>query len=96
VTQRQLEVVLSALRDAALYRGAGTASLGCRDCENVPAGRCAEHAKDNDRARGYAEVAAALSAGPVLAAGELPAAVEDGLAGPREIGGYRYRAPARS
>jgi hypothetical protein len=84
LTPRQLEVVLAALGDAARYRSSGTAAAGCWDCENIPSGRCADHAKDDDRARAYAELAAALSAG------------RDGLPEPRHLTGYRRRRPVAS
>jgi hypothetical protein len=90
LTPRQLEVVLAALSDAAIYRAAGSAAVTCWDCENVPAGRCAEHAKDNDRAKAYAEVAA------VLSGAARPSAGQDGLPQPRDIAGYRHRAPVAS
>lgn len=90
LTPRQLEVVLAALSDAAIYRAAGSAAAACWDCENVPAGRCAEHAKDNDRAKAYAEVAA------VLSGAALPSAGQDGLPQPRDLAGYRHRAPVAS
>jgi hypothetical protein len=86
LTPRQLEVVLAALGDAARYRSSGTAATGCWDCENIPSGRCADHAKDNDRARAYAELAAALSAD----------AGRDGLREPRDLSGYRRRRPVAS
>jgi hypothetical protein len=89
LTLRQLEVVLGALGDAASYRSSGVASAGCWDCENVPTGRCAEHAKDNDRARAYAELAAAML---VLPAPGGP----DGLPEPRDIAGYRRHRPVAS
>lgn len=75
-----------ALGDAARYRSSGTAATGCWDCENIPTGRCADHAKDNDRARAYAELAAALSAD----------AGRDGLREPRDLSGYRRRRPVAS
>ena len=83
-----METVLAALGDAARYRSAGLATANCWDCENLPGGRCAEHAKDNDRARAYAELAATLS-GP-------SAAAEDGLTRPRDIAGYLRRRPVAS
>jgi hypothetical protein len=86
LTPRQLETVLAALGDAARYRSSGTAATGCWDCENIPSGRCADHVKDNDRARAYAELAAALS-GP----GGL-----DGIPEPRDLTGYRRRRPVAS
>lgn len=88
LTPRQMETVLAALGDAARYRSAGLAAAGCWDCDNIPGGRCAEHAKDNDRARVYAELAATLS-GP-------PARAEDGLTQPSDIAGYRRRRPVAS
>jgi hypothetical protein len=86
IRPRQLETVLAALGDAARYRGSGAAATGCWDCENIPGGRCADHAKDNDRARAYAELAAALSAD----------AGRDGLPEPRDLSGYRHRHPVAS
>jgi hypothetical protein len=103
LTPRQLEVVLAALSDAALYRGTGAASAGCWDCDKIPGGRCSEHARDNDRARAYAEVAAALSTTPqqagnvVLTASSLqPGLPADELVQPRGLGGYRHRASVAS
>ena len=86
LSPRQLEVVLAALGDAARYRSSGTAATGCWDCENIPGGRCADHAKDNDRARAYAELAAALAAD----------AGREGLHEPRDLSGYRRRRPVAS
>jgi hypothetical protein len=37
--------------------------MGCWDCENIPGGRCADHARDADRARACAELAAQLAVG---------------------------------
>jgi hypothetical protein len=88
LTPRQLETVLAALGDAARYRSSGVAASGCWDCENIPAGRCAEHVRDDDRARAYAELAAALSAPPARA--------QDELTEPRDIAGYRRRRPVAS
>jgi hypothetical protein len=89
LTPRQLEVVLAALGDAARYRSSEAASVGCWDCENVPTGRCAEHAKDNDRARAYTELAAAVAAVPVPGG-------PDGMPEPRDIAGYRRPQPVAS
>jgi hypothetical protein len=86
LTPRQLEIVVAALDDAAIYRAAGLAGSGCWDCENIPGGRCADHARDYDRARAYAELAAVLSGTP--AQPELPR--------PRDIAGYRHRTPVAS
>jgi hypothetical protein len=62
LTSRQLDIVLGALGDAIAYRDSGVNALGCWDCENVPGGKCAEHARNADTARVYAELASALSA----------------------------------
>jgi hypothetical protein len=86
LTPRQLEIVLAALGDAARYRSSGVAASGCWDCENIPGGRCADHARDNDRARTYAELALALSGGRE----------QDGLPEPRDLSGYRRRRPVAS
>jgi hypothetical protein len=86
LTRRQLEGVLAALSDAAAYRASGAAGLDCWDCEIVPGGRCAYHARDTDRALAYAELGAALAGTTVPA--ELPK--------PREISGYRRRTPVAS
>jgi hypothetical protein len=86
LTPRQLEVVMAALGDAALYRSSGAAGMGCWDCEIVPGGRCAYHARDNDRADAYAELAADLSG----------TATQAELAQPQDIAGYRLRTPVAS
>jgi hypothetical protein len=86
LTPRQREVVIAALRDAAIYRASGAAGMGCWDCEIIPGGRCAEHARDNDRAGSYAELAAMLAG----------TAVQPGLTEPRDIAGYRRRTPVAS
>jgi hypothetical protein len=86
LTQRQLEGVLAALGDAAAYRASGAAGDDCWDCQILPGARCAYHARDIDRARAYAELAATLSGTAVAA--ELPK--------PREISGYRRRTPVAS
>jgi hypothetical protein len=88
LTPRQMETVLAALGDAARYRSAGLGAAGCWDCENIPAGRCAEHARDDERARAYAELAAVLGAPDGHA--------DDGLTQPRDIAGYRRRRPVAS
>ncbi len=79
LTSRQREVVLAALADAAVYRSSGGAASSCWDCDNIPGGRCADHVKDNDRARAYTEVAAVLSGtvltGPVLSSPVLSSPV---------------------
>ncbi len=64
LTRRQLEIVLG----------------GCRDCENIPAGRCAEHAKDLDRAAACTELVSVLGARDADS-GEHPQ--------PRGVAGYR-------
>jgi hypothetical protein len=81
LTPRQLDVVLAALGDAAAYRNSAGASARCWDCSNIPGGRCAEHLKDADRARGYNELSAALSATASLASGAGVAAGADSVAG---------------
>ena len=86
LTPRQMETVLAALADAARYRSSGVSASGCWDCENIPSGRCAEHAKDDDRARAYTELAHAL----------LRRGGQDGLPEPRDIAGYRRRRPVAS
>jgi hypothetical protein len=101
LTPVQLETVLAALEDAVVHRVAGVGTVGCWDCENVRGGRCAEHSRDFERARDYADLAALLAAGATV-----PAAVavdEDGLhpahrvrtpmQRPTDISGYRRRAP---
>jgi hypothetical protein len=87
LTARQLDVVLVALRDAAVYRDSGIDSMGCWACENVPGGRCSEHVKDIDRARACTELATALASGGI-SPGELPQ--------PSEIAGYRRFATVAS
>ncbi len=86
LTPRQLDVVLGALADAIAYRTSGADVLGCWDCENIPGGRCADHTRDNERARTYAELASVLSGG--LTQADLPR--------PTEIAGYRSRTPVAS
>jgi hypothetical protein len=71
LTPRQLEVVLGALSDAAEYLDSGVGCMGCWNCENVPGGRCAEHAKDLDRAKACSELAGELAAGKISAS-EVP------------------------
>lgn len=82
LTARQREIVIAALHDAATYRSSGADGTGCWDCENIPGRRCAYHARDNDRARAYAELATALA----------PA----GLPPLADIAGYRDRTPVAS
>ncbi len=97
LTPRQLETVLAALKDAAIYRSAGVAAASCWDCDMIPGGRCAEHAKDNDRARAYAELAVSLSGNSVLPGASLLAGSTEGdLQQPRDLAGYRKRAPVAS
>ena len=90
---RQLEVVLTALEDAAVYRTSGAAAAGCWDCENIPSGRCADHAKDAaDRAH-----ARAPNWPPQLAAAQVagPAGPGD-LQRPTNISGFRRRTSVAS
>jgi hypothetical protein len=91
LSARQLEVVLTALEDAAVYRTSGAAAMGCWDCENIPSRRCADHARDADRARACAELAAQLAAGP----GAGPADAGE-LQRPTDISGFRQRTPVAS
>jgi len=86
LTARQMEIVLTALEDAAAYRTSGAAAVGCWDCENIPCGRCADHARDADRARACTELAAHLASG--AAAGELQR--------PTGISGFRRRSSVAS
>lgn len=88
---RQLEVVLTALEDAAVYRTSGAAAVGCWDCENIRGGRCADHARDADRARACAELAAQLAAGQ----GAGPGGAGE-LQRPTDISGFRHRTPVAS
>lgn len=91
LSARQLEVLLTALEDAAVYRSSGAAAVGCWDCENIPSGRCADHARDGDRARACAELAAQLAAGQVTGpggAGELQR--------PTDLAGFRRHTPVAS
>jgi hypothetical protein len=75
------------IREPAASAGSRISAAGCWDCENIPGGRCAEHARDDERARAYAELAAVLSA---------PGHGDDGLTQPRDIAGYRRRRPVAS
>jgi hypothetical protein len=86
LTPRQHELVMAALRDAAVYRTSGADAISCWDCDNFPAGRCADHARDADRAHAYAELAVLLSG----------RARGSGLSQPTEISGYRRRTPVAS
>lgn len=88
LTARQLEIVVTALEDAAVYRDSGADALGCWDCENIPGGRCTDHAKDADRARAYTELAAQLAAGAPARAAELQH--------PTDISGFRRRTSVAS
>jgi hypothetical protein len=56
----QLDIVRAALLDALEYRTSGAASAGCWDCTSRASGLCAEHARDTDRARVFAELAVAF------------------------------------
>ena len=101
LTPVQLETVLAALEDAVVHRVAGVGTVGCWDCEKVRGGRCAEHSRDFERARDYAELAALLAASATVPA--APAGDEDELRAaqrvptpiqrPTDISGYRRRAP---
>jgi hypothetical protein len=101
LTPVQLETVLAALEDAVVHRVAGLGTVGCWDCEKVRGGRCAEHSRDFERARDYADLAALLAAGATVPAalageaGELHPArrVPTPIQRPTDISGYRRRAP---
>jgi hypothetical protein len=95
LTPRQLEIVVAALGDAAVYRASGAAATSCWDCEMVRGGRCADHARDFDRASAYADLASALSAPGSL----VPAPAEltrPARERPRDLAEYRHRAAAAS
>jgi len=89
LSARQLEIVQAALEDAAMYRASGAAAVGCWDCENIPGGRCADHARDADRARACAELATQLLCGAGPAAGPAPVTADPRLT---DISGFRSRA----
>jgi hypothetical protein len=80
LTQRQRELIIGALGEAAFYRASGAAAASCWDCEIVPGGRCAEHARDFDRAGAYADLARVLAGtapgpapvAPVVPVGPVP------------------------
>ena len=101
LTPVQLETVLAALEDAVVHRVAGVGTVGCWDCEKVRGGRCAEHSRDFERARDYAELAALLAASATAPAalagdeGELRPAhrAPTPIQRPTDISGYRRRAP---
>jgi hypothetical protein len=88
LTATQLEIVVTALDDAATYRDSGADALGCWDCESIPGGRCAEHSKDADRARACTELAAQLKAAATAGADELKH--------PTDISGFRRQASVAS
>ena len=91
LTPRQLELVVAALGDAAVYRVSGAAATSCWDCDLVPGRRCADHARDFDRASAYADLASAL-----CAPGPRSASARPGRELPRDITEYRHRAPVAS
>jgi hypothetical protein len=86
LSQGQLDTVLAALMDAFAYRTSGAAATGCWDCTSRPSGLCTEHAKDADRARAFADLAAALSGDVAPTALPRLGAVPD----------FRQRAPVAS
>jgi hypothetical protein len=92
LSARQLEIVLTALEDAGLYRTSGASAVGCWDCENIPGGRCADHARDADRARACAELAAQLAG----MADPAAAAAAGELQRPADITGFRRRTSVAS
>jgi hypothetical protein len=77
LSARQLEVVLAALGDAAAYRASGAGAAGCWDCGNIPGGRCADHARDADRARACTELAEQIAAGAVGSVGSAGVGAAD-------------------
>jgi hypothetical protein len=92
---RQLEIVIAALGDAAVYRASGAAATSCWDCEMVRGGRCADHARDFDRASAYADLASALSAPGARA--DAPADLHmPARERPRDLTEYRHRTAAAS
>jgi hypothetical protein len=97
LTPLQLETVLTALKDAVVHRVAGVDTVGCWDCEKVLGGRCAEHSRDFERARDYADLAALLSACASLPQldNELRSTelAPTPIQRPTDISGYRRRAP---
>jgi len=90
LSARQLEIVLTALEDAAVYRASGADVMGCWDCVNIPGGRCADHARDADRARACAELAAQLAVGSPATAPAGP------LKRPTSIARFRRRTSVAS
>lgn len=72
LTAPQLDVMVAALVDAVEYRTSGAASAGCWDCASRASGLCVEHARDADRARSFAELAAAISGQPAAKNGVAP------------------------
>jgi hypothetical protein len=90
LSARQMEIVLTALEDAAAYRTSGAVAAGCWDCANIPGGRCADHARDADRARACTELAAQLTAGRAA----VPAA--DDLHRATGVSGFRRRTSVAS
>lgn len=94
---QEFEIVIGALRDAARYRESGADSLGCRDCEDVPGGRCAEHSKDYDRAQACTDLAAALTAArAALGKGAAGKATATGTGLPQQRGDEGYVRPVAS
>jgi hypothetical protein len=87
---RQLEIVLGALGDAAAYRSSGADAAGCWDCENIPGGRCADHARDSDRARACAELAAQLASGSMAGSAAGPGGGD--FQPPTRLTGFRRQA----
>ncbi len=98
LSPRQLEIMLTALEDAGVYRTSGAAAAGCWGCRKIPGGRCADHARDADRARACAELAAQLAAGVAGPAGVVgPAGAAPGeLKHPTDIAGFRRRTSVAS
>lgn len=60
VSADQLEVLASALADAAEYREKRASDGTCQACDTSPAGLCADHEADFDLSDSYRELAAEL------------------------------------
>jgi hypothetical protein len=95
LSARQLEIVLAALADAAVYRASGAGAAGCWDCENIPGGRCADHARDADRARACTELAEQLAATSV-GVGAPDAAGPADFQRLTDVSGFRHRTSVAS
>jgi hypothetical protein len=96
---QELDTVIGALKDAARYRESGADTMGCRDCENVPGGRCQEHSKDYDKAQACTDLARSLAAARAAAgkgAAGKATAPGTGAGLPQPRGGAGYARPVAS